>query len=76
MRDRIQAGMLISRLQGLVNGDHDMPPHAVSAALGLLKKTVPDVSSVEMTGEAGGPLEIVIRTLVGEDGSPISPSSD
>lgn len=50
-RAKIQAGNIITRLQGLIDGKHEMPPHAVSAALGLLKKVLPDVTSVEISGE-------------------------
>lgn len=63
MRARIQTGMLITRLQGFVNGDHDMPPHAVTAALGLLRKTIPDLSHTELVGEEGGPVRIVFSTF-------------
>lgn len=74
-RSKIQTSQLINRLTALVNGSVEMPPHAVTAALGLLRKTVPDLSSVEMSGESGGPIEIVIRTLVGTDGTEISSES-
>lgn len=50
-RKRIQAGNIISRLHKLIMGDVDMPPHAVTAALGLLRKTLPDLTSVEHSGE-------------------------
>lgn len=66
MRARIQTGMLINRLQGFVEGAHDMPTHAVTAALGLLRKTLPDLSHTELVGEEGGPLTIVIRDLAKE----------
>ena len=66
MRARIQTGMLISRLHGFVQGDHDMTPHAVTAALGLLRKTLPDLTKTEVSGEDGGPLAIVIRDLAAE----------
>lgn len=66
MRARIQTGMLISRLHGFVNGDHDMTAAAVTAALGLLRKTLPDLTHSEVVGEDGGPLAIVIRDLAAE----------
>lgn len=50
-RDKIQCGNIINRLQKLVFGEIDMPPHAVSAALGLLRKKLPDMASVEHSGE-------------------------
>lgn len=63
MRARIQTGMLINRLQGLVNGDHEMPAHAVTAALGLLRKTMPDMAHTEVVGEAGGPVRFIIERI-------------
>lgn len=50
-RAKIQATVIIKRLQGLIAGTIDMPPHAVTAALGLLKKTLPDMQLVEHSGE-------------------------
>jgi hypothetical protein len=50
-RERIQASMLINRLQSHVLGDCDMKPTQVQAALGLLKKAMPDLQSVESKSE-------------------------
>lgn len=50
-RARIQAGNIINRLTKLIEGKIDMAPHAVTAALGLLRKTLPDLTSVEHSGE-------------------------
>lgn len=50
-RMKIQAAKIIGRLEGLVLGAIEMPPHAVTAALGLLRKVLPDVNSVEITAE-------------------------
>ncbi len=63
MRDRIQTGMILSRLHGLINGDHDMPPHAVTAAGILLRKTLPDLTTNTLTGESGGPLQVIFRAV-------------
>ncbi len=43
--------MLINRLQDHVKGDVELTPTQVSAALGLLKKTAPDLSAVQHEGE-------------------------
>jgi hypothetical protein len=32
-------------------GEAEMPPHAVTAALGLLRKVMPDTAQVEHSGE-------------------------
>ena len=53
-REKIKVSQTINRLQKLVNGDitgEEMPPHAVTAALGLLRKVLPDMASVEHTGD-------------------------
>ena len=50
-RQKIQTTMLIKRLQGHVNGEVELSSTQVNAALGLLKKTAPDLSSTTL--EAG-----------------------
>jgi len=50
-RAKIKVGNIIARLNGLIAGTIDMPPHAVTAALGLLRKALPDLTSVEHSGE-------------------------
>lgn len=50
-RAKIKVGNIITRLQKLIAGEIEMAPHAVTAALGLLKKTLPDMTSVEHSGE-------------------------
>ena len=51
MRQRIQTDTIIQRLTNLLNGEAEMPPHAVTAALGLLRKVLPDMAQVEHSGE-------------------------
>lgn len=48
-RDKIKTSQLINRLMALANGTVEMPPHAVTAALGLLRKVLPDISAIEQT---------------------------
>lgn len=50
-RAKIKAGNIIARLQKLIEGEIEMAPHAVTAALGLLRKAIPDLTSVEHSGE-------------------------
>lgn len=45
-RAKIQTSQIINRLTKLVNGEVEMQPHQVTAALGLLRKTLPDLSQV------------------------------
>jgi hypothetical protein len=48
VRKKIQASLLINRLEDCVSGKVELSSTQVTAALGLLKKTLPDLSSVEM----------------------------
>jgi len=58
-RERIRATMLLARLQGFCLGHKDprtklpieLSPHQVGAILGLLKKVIPDLQSIEHLGE-------------------------
>ncbi len=50
-RERIKGGLLIKRLMDHVFGHVELTKTQVSAALGLLKKVVPDLSAIEHSGE-------------------------
>lgn len=64
-RAKIQASMLINRLQNFANGKVQMNAAQVSAALGLIKKVVPDLSSVSHEGEIGHNLRVTrLETVV------------
>ena len=47
-RAKIQTSQLINRLTDHVLGSVDMKPTQVTAALGLLKKTIPDLSQSDV----------------------------
>ena len=51
VRSRIRAGGIVDRLEKYILGKLEMSPAQVTAALGLLRKVVPDVAHVEHTGE-------------------------
>ena len=58
VRDRMRAAAISKRLQQFALGEKDegglpvnMTPAQVTAALGILKKCVPDLSAVEHSGE-------------------------
>src|SRR5689334_5378254 len=53
VRARIQASQLINRLtdHALGNLEKPMDPSQVTAALGLLRKSIPDLSATEHKGE-------------------------
>lgn len=50
-RAKIQTSQLINRLSDHVLGTVDLSPTQVTAALGLLKKTLPDLSQVDAINE-------------------------
>jgi hypothetical protein len=60
-RDRIQTSMIVNRLTAHVKGDVDLQPTQVTAALGLLKKSLPDLSAQTLSGDAENPLHTVSR---------------
>lgn len=51
IRSKIQTESIVQRLTQFIKGEIIMEAAAVSAALGLLKKVLPDLTSVEHTGE-------------------------
>lgn len=59
-RAKIQTSQLINRLTDhILETDRDrlMSASQVTAALGLIKKTLPDLQSTELTGADGGPVQ-------------------
>lgn len=56
---KIQTSMIINRLSDHINGKVELNGSQVTAALGLLKKTAPDLSSVAVgQDEDKGPIQI------------------
>ena len=60
VRAKIKTTQIVNRLNLFINGKIELSPHQVSAALGLIKKTLPDLSSVDSTikGDKAHPLVI------------------
>lgn len=61
VKAKIQASQIINRLQNHIDGKIELSPTQVSAAKILLDRSVPTLSSVEMSGPEGGPLQAVIN---------------
>jgi hypothetical protein len=61
-RAKIQTTQIIKRLMGHILGEIKLESSQVTAALGLLKKTIPDLSAVEVSGE----LEQTHKVVSGE----------
>ncbi len=66
IRAKIQASQLINRLTDHALGDVELTSTQVRAIEILLKKSVPDLSAMELTGSDGGPVqhEQIVRKIV------------
>ena len=64
VRAKIQTTQLINRLTGIATGEitGDGLGVQVTAALGLLKKVLPDLASTELSGDAANP--VVVRQRI------------
>ncbi|MDR5728321.1 MAG: hypothetical protein RB191_12910 [Terriglobia bacterium] len=63
VREKIRASQLVNRLEDHVLEGVEMSRSQVSAALGLLKKCVPDLTSVTVSDPDGEPLSIAVSFL-------------
>lgn len=70
VRSKIQTSQLINRLTDHALGIIELSPTQVRAIEILIKKTLPDLSAVELTGDSENPVEFVNRIeLVPLDGN-------
>lgn len=58
-RAKIQTSQLINRLNDNANGKIEMTNSQVKSAEILLRKTLPDLSAVTLSGDKDNPLEII-----------------
>lgn len=56
MRARIQATLLLKKMQDHALGECEMSATQIRAAEVLLKKTMPDLSAVELSGDPDKPV--------------------
>lgn len=71
-RVKIQNSNILNALIEHAVGDREMSSTQVQAGLGLLKKCLPDMSSVEVTGNEDNPLQTITRielVAAGVDGN-------
>ena len=60
VRAKIQVGQLLKTLQKQADGDiPDLSAPRIKAIEILLRKSLPDLSSVELTGAGGGPVRVI-----------------
>jgi hypothetical protein len=64
IRDKINAGLLIEKLTGCALGSIELTSQQMKAIEILLKKSVPDLSSVELTGDSDAPVLLKVITGV------------
>lgn len=67
-RDKIKNSNILNALVEHATGDREMSSTQVTAALGLLKKVMPDLAAVQISGDEDNPLRVTEIRLV--DGSP------
>ncbi len=67
-RAKIQTSQIINRLNKLVNGEVEMTSQQVRAAEILLRKTLPDLQTIEHIGEPEERIGCVTIQFVGSDG--------
>jgi hypothetical protein len=61
-RDKIKNSNILNALIEHVEGRRDMSASQVTAALGLLRKALPDLAAVEVGGEGGGPIVVTWKS--------------
>jgi len=62
VRAKIQASQLINVLQNHALGiGAEVSPSRIKAIEVLLRKSMPDLQAMEMTGDGGGPLELSLK---------------
>lgn len=65
MRRRIRATLLLKRLEEHALDGKEMSVSQIRAAETLLRKAMPDLSSVTLTGEGGGAVQHSIKVTFG-----------
>lgn len=65
-REKIRTSQLVNRLESSVFGDVELTREQLKAIEILLKKSLPDLSSVQITGDADNPVRTIHKIeLVG-----------
>lgn len=64
VRAKIQTSQLINRLENHALGDLDLSPTQIKAIEVLIRKTLPDLSAVSLSGDPDNPVLILERRVV------------
>ena len=62
-RDRIKTTQLVNRLEKHALGEITMEPTQVRAIEVLLRKSLPDLSNVQLSGDKDNPVGVVFQTV-------------
>lgn len=69
VRAKIQTSQLINRLEKHALGEVDLSPTQVRAIEVLMKKVLPDLQAMQLSGDEENPVEVVTRIeLIDGDG--------
>lgn len=60
---RIRAGLLLNRLADHADGVIELTSTQIKAAEIVIRKAIPDLKAIELTGQDGGPLRIIASQL-------------
>ena len=63
VRAKIQASNIIHRLMLCYDGQLQLTSEQISIGKILLNKVLPDLKAIELTGEGGGPVQVVAGLL-------------
>ena len=63
-RSKIQTSQLLNRLNGHVFEGIELSQTQLKALEILLKKTLPDLTSIALTGAEGGALQVIVQKFV------------
>ena len=64
VRTKIQTSQLINRLQDHALGEDELSPTRIRAIEVLLKKTLPDLTATEISGDADAPLQTELTVKI------------
>lgn len=62
-REKIRISMLLNRLEKHALGQLEMSATQIKATEVLLRKSLPDLTAIELTGKNGGPVVIAADSL-------------
>lgn len=62
-RDRIKTTQLVNRLEKHALGEITMEPTQVRAIEVLLRKSLPDLSNVQLSGDKDNPVGVIFQTV-------------